>query len=114
MDAQIAVAVEIGQHRIGDTADAHLQGGTIGNHAGNKSADFAIDPACTALGGLGQGVIRLHNVGEPADVDEAIAMRAGHVGVDFGDDNAGRFGRWFGRAHLYAKRAKAVFIGWGE
>ncbi len=110
VDAQVLVVGQVLQHRVGDAADTHLQGGAVGDHAGNVLADLEVQLGTAALRRQRNGVVHLDDAVQPADVDEAVAQGARHLPVDLGDDDARFLGRGFGGAHLDAEAAEAVLV----
>ena len=67
--------------------------------------------ALARQGGLGVIHRNLRIADQAAEVDKAVAQRTWHIGVDFGNDDAGGIGSGFGCANFDAKATKAVFVG---
>ena len=84
--ARLASAGERAQRRIGDLADAELQGGAVSHEVGDALGD-RLRVVVAGADGRGREVL----LDLDGEVDEvfgqlAVAERVGHVGVQLGDD----------------------------
>ncbi len=77
------------QHRVGDGADAHLQGRAVLDEIGDVAAYLRCRGGGRALWQLGQRIVDRHAAVDLAQVDERAAPGAWHVGVDFRYHHAG-------------------------
>ena len=82
------------QHGVGDAADAELQRGTVVHEVGDVAADGLFDRSDL---GCGASSIRSSSHSTRRSMSEtwmnAVAVGAGHLGVDLGDDGLRRLGR---------------------
>ena len=97
VDAEVLLLLEELDHRVGDAADAHLEGGAVLHERGDVLADGRSSRSGPSPVGLvGEGVCRLderlvhrdEDV-EVVDVHEAVAQGPRHLRVDLGDHEAG-------------------------
>lgn len=114
MNADMFVIGEGLEDGIGDRADTHLEGGAIGDDFGDELADFEMGGGSAAEGGFGEGGVGFDDVVDLANVDEAIAESARHVGVDFGDDEISGLGGRFGGADFDTEATETMLIGGGD
>ena len=110
VDTEILVAGEGSEDGVGDTTNAHLQGSTIGDERCAVLADSHIDGGEGSSGGLGGGVVNVHDSIEGVEVNKGVTMGAGHVRVDLGDDVLGTLGRSERAVNGDTHRAPAVSI----
>ena len=89
MYAQISSVAQVFQDRIGDGADAHLHGRTIGYQFGDVRGNFFYHWILFAFAHeqLGKLVIHWHHVVQTADMDEGVAQGAWHLLVYLCDDD---------------------------
>jgi len=82
MDAQVLLALQIGDHCIGNQSVAHLNGRAVLNQAGHISA-YLLDDIRRGFEGVLQQwlVMRNHEV-YVLDVDESVTVGARHIAVD--------------------------------
>ena len=111
MHPQILLVLQVEQHRVRDFADAHLHGGAVRDQLRDVFGNALLQLARRPLRHLDDGVADRHDVGEPADMDEAITQGTRHLVVDLGDNGSGRLGRGLGQPHLDTEGAKAVLVG---
>jgi hypothetical protein len=108
---EVALAAEVEQHRVGDLADAHLQGGAVLDQLGDVRADAARHAA--DRGGARQlqhRPVHLYDVAEPRHVNEGVPERARHAAVDEGQHRLGALRRRLRALDADAERAEAVLV----
>ena len=110
VDAQVVAVGQRGQHRVGDPADAELQRVAVGDQAGHVAGDLA----CRFVGlvdhrPLEQRLVVRDEVVDLADVEEAVAERAGHVRLTWAISSLADW-RPIGHVHRDAQAAEAVLV----
>ena len=110
VDAQILVVGQVLQDRVRNAADAHLQGRAVGDQTGDVLSHLEMNIRTAALHRFRDRIINFDDRAQPAQMDETVAQRAGHLAVYLGDDGRGCFGCRLGRADLDTKAAETVFI----
>ena len=110
VDAEVLKVGEIVKNCVGDRADAELQSCAVLNEKGDVVGDLAGEIVGLALFCFkNRAIARYEHVDVP-DVNEAIAEYAGHLCVDFGDDDFRGFSGGFNDVGGYAVTAIPVAI----
>ena len=114
MDAQILFVLEEEQHRVGDGADAQLEGGPVGDQRGAVLADGPLHIADPALGQLKDGLLVLHEHVDVLHRQPGAPVGIGHGGVYLGNDRFGRLHRRQGVVAGHPQRHPALPVGRGH
>src|SRR5262245_2575111 len=88
MDAQMAVISQKRPDRIRNTADAHLQSRPIFNEAGDVLSYFHLNWRYRTWRQFEERRTALHEHIDVVDVNERIAMDAGHLRIDLCNNHA--------------------------
>ena len=112
--AEVVLVGQAREHRVGNGADAHLQGGAVLDEAGDDFADARLDRILRAGAVLGKRAIRVDERVDAVERNGGVAVRARHLLVDFGDDEARAVDGGARRIDRRAERAEAVGVGRGQ
>ena len=89
VDAEVLLVLEVRHHRLRNRADAELDRRVVLDQGGDVFADLARFRVRLGHLHLDQRRVGGHEHVDVVDVQEPVAQRARHVGVDLGDDEAG-------------------------
>ncbi|MCG3173374.1 MAG: hypothetical protein GMKNLPBB_01571 [Myxococcota bacterium] len=110
VDSQVFFSIQKTQHRVGDAANAHLQGGAVFHQVRHMGANRFVNIG-TGLPLEGQhGGVHRNRGADLRNVDERISQHAGHARVDFRDDQIGRLDRRLDNIHGDAKGAVTMHV----
>ena len=113
MDAQFFMVFHSSKGRVGDSADAHLQGSAIVHQLSDITADADFHVVGFGDNELRQRIVHLHHLVEAADVYAAVARGARHVGVDLCDEHFSRLCGGQRGIHRDPQAAVAALVGRG-
>ena len=99
------------EHRVGDGADAQLQGGPVVDQLRDPAADGLFHRPDGGRSLFDQIVVALHDVVQLRHVDEGVAVGAGHLGVDLGDHGRGGLGGGLRVVDRDPERAVSELVG---
>ena len=105
------MAAELGQHGVGDGADAHLERRTVLDQRCAVAPDGGLDLVRLGEVGLLQRGVVLHEKVDLRGMDHGVAERTGHVLVHHGDHMLGGLHGGERRIDRRAERDVAVFVG---
>jgi len=108
--AEMAAVSQLGQHRVGDGTDPHLERGFVLDDPRHVLADAAVLIGEFGPGQGGQGITVLHRRVKLAHVDERVAEGPRHPVVHLGNHAARRLGGRLHDVHGDAERAETVLI----
>jgi len=108
--AQVPFILQVEQHCVGNLADAHLHRRAIGDQVRDMHGNLLLQLARRPHRHLDNRIADRHDMGQPADMDEAVAQRAGHLVVDLRDDDVRRLRRGLGQPDLHTVSAIAVLV----
>ena len=114
VDAEVVLAEQAPQRRIGNRADAHLQRGAIGHQRRDVSADGVLHRRRRRRREDGERPVRARERVDAREGHQRVAVRARHLRVDFGDHKARGAGGGERRVDGGAQRAVPVRIGGRE
>ena len=81
--AEIAVAVQGGEDRVGDGTDPGLEGGAVADPLGDEARDAPVIVGEVRRRDLDQRIVRLTPPDDLGDVDLVASERAGHLPIGF-------------------------------
>ena len=99
------------QDGVGDRADAHLERRAVVDQFGAVAGDGMLRLAERGRVMFGERRVGFDGKVDIADMDQTVAVGAGHLRVDLGDDGLGRLHGGACRIHGDAQRAIAVAVG---
>ena len=112
VDPEVALVLEVEQHRVRDLADPHLQRRAVLDQVGHVLADRTRDVAHPGrLRQLDHRAVDLDHVRQARDVDEAVPERARHLPVHERHHGARALRRRLGALDAHAVGAEAVLVG---
>lgn len=93
MDAEVLPVVEAGENGVGDSADAHLQGGTVGHQLRDDVSNLRLNRRWLLYGVGTEGAIGVNELCDFAEVDGRGTEGSRHLLIDLrNDDSRGIYG----------------------
>ena len=110
VDAQVALVVQLGHHRVRNAAVAQLQGVAVAHQAGHMRADGALHLVDLRQADLAQRRAALDERAHLRDVHMTGPEGEGHVRVDLQNHLAGALDRRHREVRAQADREEAVLV----
>ena len=88
VNAKVAAVLQVPHRLVGDAAEPDLQRGAVVDDGGDVACDPLRDLVGERVVILRHGRVDAHEGVKPVEVDEALAVGAGHRRIDLGDDAA--------------------------
>ena len=111
VQSEVLVVRERREHGVRNAAHADLERCAVGNELGDVAADAALDLVGHAGRQFDQRFVHFDRGVDLRDVDQRVAVREGHGGIDLRDDGLGALHGRHGQVGRDAVGAVAVGIG---